>query len=333
MNSPSSPIKLVFWNCGSLTQRLKDGSIHALLNPIFTPNPPTILALVETRWEDHSPSAHKPHPRTTRLPTVPGYIWAHRHHTSRSGGIAVLYHNSIACLSMPTLNAQGAALVSDPASAAAVLWLTMRYPHRPAFLLGVGYLPPAYRTPAVNVEGVRGMCASLSQACTHRLPVLLVGDFNLHHRDWEDEVRANSTVAPANEFADFMREQDWTILNPLLMPHGITRPNLSSVVSHDAVIDLAITDSEDDTISHRLIQMSRLSTGQACRSSPGVVHRSKQRAQQVQQHYRAQRQCVHRTPSSSSPPYECAAERENVAASAATVQRATWLPQECLATP
>ena len=87
------------------------------------------------------------------------------------------------------------------------------------------------------------MCALLSQARTHQLPVLLVGDFNLHHRDWEDKARTNCTVASANEFADFLRKQDWTMLNPLLMPHGITRPNPTSADGYDAVIDLTITDS------------------------------------------------------------------------------------------
>ena len=243
MNSPSSPIKLVFWNCASLAQRLKDGSIFALLNPDLSPDPPTILALVETRWVDQDPSARKSQIRTAWLPYVPNYTWAHRHHTGRSGGIAVLYHNSIACLNMTTLNTQSAALAGNSTSPAAALWLTMRYPHRPPFLLGVGYLPPAYSTTAEKVEGVRGLCASLSHARAHQLPVLLVGDFNLHHSDWEDIVSPGDSPAAPNAFADYMRDNDWTILNPLLMPGGITRPNHIDVDGYDAVIDLAITDS------------------------------------------------------------------------------------------
>ncbi len=86
MNRPPSHIKLVYWNCASLAQRLKDGSIHALLNPDFTPDPPTILALVETRWVDQDPSLHKRRAHAARLPYVPNYTWAHRHHTSKSGG-------------------------------------------------------------------------------------------------------------------------------------------------------------------------------------------------------------------------------------------------------
>ena len=209
MNSPSSPIKLVVWNCASLAQRLKDGSIHALLNPDLTPDPPTILALVETRWVDQDPSLHKRRTYAARLPYVPNYTWAHRHHTSRSGGIAVLYHNSIACLPMPVLNTLSASLDNDPANAAAALWLTVRYPHSPPFLLGVGYLPP-YKSAIANAGGVRGLCASLSQASSHQLPVLLVGDF--------------------------------TVLNPLLMPDGVTQP-ANVINGFDAVIDLAITDS------------------------------------------------------------------------------------------
>ena len=243
MNSPSSPIKLVFWNCASLAQRLKDGSIHALLNPDLTPDPPTILALVETRWVDQDPSLHRRRMHAARLPYVPNYTWAHRHHTSRSGGIAVLYHNSIACLPMAALNTLSASLDNDPATAAAALWLTMRYPHSPPFLLGVGYLPP-YKSALANAEGVRGLCASLSQASSHQLPVLLVGDFNLHHGDWEDAWRFNGSAASVASagFADYMKDNHWTVLNPQLMPGGVTR--LAHVInSFDAVIDLAITDS------------------------------------------------------------------------------------------
>ena len=243
MNRPPSHIKLVYWNCASLAQRLKDGSIHALLNPDLTPDPPTILALVETRWVDQDPSLHKRRAHAARLPYVPNYTWAHRHHTSRSGGIAVLYHNSIACLPMAALNELGASLDNDPTSAAAALWLTVRYPHSPPFLLGVGYLPP-YKTNAPSTGGVRGLCASLGQASSHQLPVLLVGDFNLHHGDWEDAWRFNISApsAASAEFADYVKDTHWTVLNPSLMPDGVTRP-ASRTDGFDAVIDLAITDS------------------------------------------------------------------------------------------
>jgi hypothetical protein len=243
MNSPSSPIKLVFWNCASLAQRLKDGSILALLNPALTPDPPTILALVETRWVDQGPSSRPSQVRTARLPYIPNYTWTHRHHTFRSGGIAVLYHNSIACLAMPALNTQCAPLVNNPASPAAVLWLTMRYPHCPPFVLGVGYLPPSHAAPAEKVEGVRGMCAALGHASACQLPVVLVGDFNLHHPDWQDAMRPGVTMAAPVAFAEYVRDNDWTILNPLLMPGGITRPNLINADGYEAVIDLAVTDS------------------------------------------------------------------------------------------
>ena len=241
MNSPSSPIKLVFWNCASLAQRLKDGSILALLNPELTPDPPTILALVETRWVDRDSSLPKSRIRTARLPYIPNYTWAHRHHTAKSGGIAVLYHNSIACLTMAALNTQSASLDNNPASAAAALWLTMRYPHSPAFLLGVGYLPP-FNTTAETLEGVRGLCASLGLASTCQLPVLLLGDFNLHHSDWEDAGRLNVSTVASSEFANYMKDNHWSILNPILMPGSITRPT-HKANGFDAVIDLAITDS------------------------------------------------------------------------------------------
>ena len=241
MNSPSSPIKLVFWNCSTLPQRLKDGSIHALLNPALTLDPPTILALVETRWVDQDPSSRQSRIRTARLPYVPNYTWAHRHHTARSGGIAVLYHNSIACMPMDSLNALSAPLDGVPSSAAAALWLTMRYPHNPPFLLGVGYLPPQ-PTIAQALAGVQGLCASLNQASSHKLPVLLVGDFNLHHGDWENTFNRNVNTNASNKFADYLSDHHWTVLNPALMPDGVTRPS-DHADGYDAIIDLAITDS------------------------------------------------------------------------------------------
>ena len=153
----------------------------------------------------------------------------------------MLYHNSIACLPMAALNTHSASLDNNPTSAAAALWLTMRYPHSPPFLLGVGYLPP-YSTTAETVEGVRGLCVSLNQASTHQLPVLLLGDFNLHHSDWEDAGRLNVSTVASTEFADYMKDNHWSVLNPILMPDGITRPT-HKTNGTDSVIDLAITDS------------------------------------------------------------------------------------------
>jgi hypothetical protein len=137
--SSTSPPSIVFWNCNGLRRHLTSGVIQALVNPAFTPHPPSILVLSETHWSPSLPS--RPN-SPNKLPTIPGHSWTYRHHTHKSGGLAILHHNSIAFLPMPALDQQCFPLSTNPKSPALILWHTVCFPNTPAFLLGSCYIPP-----------------------------------------------------------------------------------------------------------------------------------------------------------------------------------------------
>ena len=171
-NSNTNPT-IVFWNCRGLRRHLISGALQALLNPRLTPCPPAIVVLVETHWSSTVPY-HRT--TTTQLPSLPHYSWLYRHHTNRSGGLAILYHNSIACLPMHSLDAQCNPISLRPDSPSAVLWHTVRFPHTAPFLLGAGYLAPDDNDN--NSLASEAMCKAMRSATALALPMLLVGDFN-----------------------------------------------------------------------------------------------------------------------------------------------------------
>jgi hypothetical protein len=215
---------IVFWNCRGLRRHLISGTLQALINPILTPPPPSIVVLVETHW-----SATIPYHRTstTQLPSLPHYSWVYHHQTNRSGGLAVLYHNSIACLTMASLNDQCNPISSKADSASAVMWQTMRFPNTSPFLLGVGYITP--QDHENHGLAAQAMCDAMKQATALALPMLLVGDFNLRHPDWLDFNRPGHSVPPqlfASHIAasSFVHPQRNTHARPLHKTSGQRRP-------------------------------------------------------------------------------------------------------------
>jgi Reverse transcriptase (RNA-dependent DNA polymerase)/Endonuclease-reverse transcriptase len=233
------PPTVVFWNCNGLRKHLTSGVLHALINPAFTPHPPSIIILQETHWTPTIPS--KPH-TIRHLPPMPGYTWAHRHHRYKSGGMAILYHNSVAFLPMGALDQQCNPITADPTSAATVMWHTVRFPNTPAFLLGSCYIPPTDHDS--NTDAALALCAAMTKAISVGLPVLLVGDLNLQHADWMDtSYNLHGHPGPGNALARYISASFLTILNPVLMPGAITRPPAPGSGHPGSVIDLAITNA------------------------------------------------------------------------------------------
>ena len=235
-NSNTNPT-IVFWNCRGLRRHLISGALQALLNPRLTPCPPAIVVLVETHWSSTVPY-HRT--TTTQLPSLPHYSWLYRHHTNRSGGLAILYHNSIACLPMHSLDAQCNPISLRPDSPSAVLWHTVRFPHTAPFLLGAGYLAPDDNDN--NSLASEAMCKAMRSATALALPMLLVGDFNLRHTDWLDYNNSGHTVPP-QMFASFITASALTVLNAALMPGQYTRPSDRADPTSGSIIDLAITNT------------------------------------------------------------------------------------------
>lgn len=228
---------IVFWNSRGLRRHLTTGALHSLIDPSLTPHPPSIIALVETHWSSQASPRDGVIPV---LPTLRGYSWVHRHHTNRSGGLAMLYHDSIACLPMTSLNAQSNPISASPTSPSAVLWHTIRFPNTPPFLLGVGYLAPSdVESDSIATEA---MCKSLQRAAAVGLPLVLVGDFNLRHPDWLDFDGGGNTVPP-HTLATYLSTSSLTILNAVLMPGQYTRPSDRADSTGGSIIDLAITNA------------------------------------------------------------------------------------------
>ena len=240
-NPPPKPT-IVFWNSRGLRRHLTNGALQSLMDPTLTPHPPSIVALVETHWSDQAPTQRA----LSSLPTLPNYSWVHRHHTNRSGGIAILLHDSIACLPMTSLNNQSNPLSTIAASASAVLWHTIRFPNTPPFLLGVGYLSPS--DVANNNLATEAMCKSLQLAAAEGLPLVLVGDFNLRHPDWLD-FNAGGNTTPPQVLASNISTSSLTVLNAVLMPGQVTRPTDRADGAAGSIIDLAITNAPHLVVS------------------------------------------------------------------------------------
>ena len=241
-NTPPKPT-IVFWNSRGLRRHLTNGALQSLLNPTLTPHPPSIIALIETHWSDQAPTQRALSPT---LPTLPNYSWMHRHHTSRSGGLAILLHDSIACLPMTTLNNRSNPISTAATSASAVMWHTIRFPNTLPFLLGVGYLAPS--DVSSNNLATEAMCKSLQLAAAEGLPLLLVGDFNLHHPDWLD-FNAGGNTTPPQVLATHVVSSSLTILNAVLMPGQVTRPTDRAHGVGGSIIDLAITNAPQLVVS------------------------------------------------------------------------------------
>jgi hypothetical protein len=107
-------------------------------------------------------------------------------------------------------------------------------------LLGAGYLSPEDHES--NSLASQAMCDSIKHATALGLPMLLMGDFNLRHRDWLDFGRPGHTVPP-QVFASHISSSMLTVLNAVLMPGQCTRPSDRADPTGGSIIDLAITNS------------------------------------------------------------------------------------------
>ena len=231
---PSPPLlhpspTLLFWNCNSLLAHRHDiGAIACPPAPIAPfssaplPPPPLLLAFAETKVVEPD-----------KLPRIPDYTW---HMTpalsSHSGGVALLMHESVAssCCSFPTLSDP-----LDPTDSSAILWVELRRPHHPPFLLGIVYLQPSPSSSCLD-----RLEDSVTTALATGLPLLLVGDFNLRHEEWDTALEEERSVssAAARRFASFLSDHSLPVLNAVSGVSGYGTRG-------DAVLDLAITNESD----------------------------------------------------------------------------------------
>jgi hypothetical protein len=211
---------LLYWNCNSILPHSNDiKSITCPPPSASLPSPPLFLAFVETKVVHQE-----------RLPRIPDYNWyMYPALSNHSGGIAVLVHESVAA-SIPTL--PPLSNPTDATDSSAILWIELRRPHLSTFLLGVVYLQPSPSSSCID-----RLEQSITAAADMDFPMLLVGDFNMRHTNWDSALERNNTpsTSAANRFASLLADKSLSVLNCF--------GSIAGMGTHkDSVLDLAITD-------------------------------------------------------------------------------------------
>jgi hypothetical protein len=255
----TSTPSIIFWNARSLITHITSGDIEALFtSDITNRTPPLMLAVVETQWRTQN---SRKYPQS--LPSIHNYQWSHYHPIQRrdnkspGGGIALLHHNSIAVTHLdqlsqriPTTNPNQPMDIPPVkhSDSGAVMWLTVRPPHAPTFLLGIAYIPPQNNDRSWAIQHLtRSIDTSVSQH--PRIPMLLIGDLNLRHSDWGDTTRYDyhrHDHDPAPSYlATYLTSNNLLTLNTVHL-YGLTTCRDSRFPldrSKGSIIDLAITNT------------------------------------------------------------------------------------------
>ena len=251
---PSSSLTLLFWNPGGLLRHLPTLDL-LLLSKNLPTSAPHLLAFVETHWTLDSPPK-----------TIHNYTWSlfnspidhsrsSHQHSHRGGGIALLHHHSIAVLHLDSFSKHFSPIPSSAPTShsnnAAIMWHKIRAPHTPTFLLAICYIPPQNNSTTHSMQQLILSIRAVSSAHPST-PLLILGDFNVRHRSWNDNPHPNdSRSSAAKLLASFISKQHYIILNNIFIPGLTTRPStlLSPPLAPDShlddgsILDLAITDN------------------------------------------------------------------------------------------
>ena len=227
---------IAFWNANSMREHYD--SIRMLLHP-STANRPRVLALAETKLNPSS---------IDNLPTIQHYTQLHRPHSNMSGGLALLVHDSVAVRELDnsyphpilsTANQSAATIAANAADPSNAFWVELRFPGmQSAMLLAVIYIQPGASTAAIE-----RLTDNIDMVCNNTtLPVLLLGDFNLRHRQWCSTAPIPPTAA-AHYFSDYLCDSNMMVLNDGSHTN-IGGPAVSDPANRTlTTIDLAITPS------------------------------------------------------------------------------------------
>ena len=237
--NPTAPFSLVYFNAQSFPpaqlsqwQALVQSPSH---DPSL-PSTPLLYALVETGSRD---------PRTP-----PG--WTHFHQPGPlasdpnkfgGGGITLLYHSDCAVQPLPSYCERiSPALLPNCPDSSAVVCAVVRPKHRAAFLLAVVYLPPQCARSPDHLLHLTSIIDAASAAHSS-LPLLVVGDFNCHHTDWDCPMASqlpSPVTACAHKLAEWITDSPLFICNP---PATLTRHILlTGGAEQRSVIDLVLSD-------------------------------------------------------------------------------------------
>lgn len=171
---------------------------------------------------------------------IPDYNPPANNRANTGGGIFVLVHNTLFPEEQCALQYSSSPLRAplDSSHSSDIVWLDIDYGEHP-LRLGVAYFHPAIDTPAT-----KALLGNIKDALTdHRGPVVLAGDFNLHHPDWESQpapqLNHNQNWLNSGAFRKFIGEHGLQILNTQF-PAAAYRPTHFAAGCRPGVLDLAL---------------------------------------------------------------------------------------------
>jgi hypothetical protein len=251
--TPTAPFSLVYLNAASFGPGLQSSWQALVQDPLLDPlhNPPLAPAPPQPNAPPQPPAPLLyvfVETGERRPPPVHGWTSYSQHGPKASslngiggGGITLLYHSDCA---VQVLTAHcdriDPALIPGRPRSSAVVCAIVRPKHCAPFLLAVVYLPPAN---ARSTEHLLRLTATIDAAMAAQpsLPLLVVGDFNCHHADWDCPMASqtpSSVTACANKLAEWIADTPLPICNP---PGAITRHAFDDATRERAVIDLVLT--------------------------------------------------------------------------------------------
>ena len=158
--------------------------------------------------------------------------WSVSHHpgpaSANSGGISIIHHTNCPVAILPTYTATIDPFpVPNTPSASAVVSAIVRPRHCSPFLLVVVYLPPDRAKDALYISQILDLIEQASTAHAS-LPLLIVGDFNLHHDDWLCPMAllspSTSISAAARHLASWIDNSGLDLANPQAWPPEKSSP-------------------------------------------------------------------------------------------------------------
>jgi hypothetical protein len=240
MNCNSAPFNLVFLNAQSLSSPLLSSWQALVSDPQANPSlpaTPLLYALVETgytppRLPHGWSSFHLPGPSPKGRNRIGG------------GGISLLYHTNctIKPLSPHCTTIDPTPDPTIPATSA-VVCAVIRPRHRSPFLLAVVYLSPQRAKSSSYLDEITQHIEAAAQLHPS-YPLLVVGDFNSHHRDWLCPMALNAppnspiVSACAQSLASWIEGSGLDLSNP---PHMITRESMFNGSLQRSIIDLVLS--------------------------------------------------------------------------------------------
>ncbi|MCW3101212.1 MAG: RNA-directed polymerase from mobile element jockey-like [Chthonomonadaceae bacterium] len=202
---------IVCWNANSLASKLD--AIKLLLSPT-TINKPAVLVIVESK---HVPASQP-------SITMHGYNQYHQPYTTQSGGISVFVHSSVSAREIDhtyphpiisTANDPLSTIAVDDADSSSVYWLELSFPLMDAPIL----LAATYLRPVVSTTSIKRLRSNLDLVLSNTTqPVLIMGDLNLIHSDWNHR-SVDAPTQSAVILSNYIHDNALLVLNDKAPTH------------------------------------------------------------------------------------------------------------------